>query len=140
MNRQRHIDGSVTFTNVTFLMRKGWIRLLSLFYLLIIPPLLKLTKLTHFIFQFCRIGKDCYWNVNRLSKNNEKLPYLHKITKKKFLVSNKIMRLCLYIKRSTIWYNSFTSYQDWIFSFFTILNKLCLKNCAKCPFKNFIIC
>ena len=36
------------------------------------------------ISQFCRIGKDCSWNGNRLSKNFEKLPYLHKITKGRF--------------------------------------------------------
>ena len=50
------------------------------------------------ISQFCRIEKDCSWNVYRLSKNDEKLPYLHKITKKKFLVCNKNMGLCLYIR------------------------------------------
>ena len=32
------------------------------------------------ISQFCQIGKDSYWNGDRLSKNNEKLPYLHRIT------------------------------------------------------------
>ena len=31
-----------------------------------------------------------------MSGNNEKLPYLHKITKSKFLVSDKNMGLCLY--------------------------------------------
>ena len=50
-----------------------------------------LTKLTHFIFfhskiisQFCRNGKDCYWIGDRLYKNYEKLPYLHKISKREF--------------------------------------------------------
>ena len=34
------------------------------------------------ISQFCRIGKDCDRNGDGMSKNNEKLPYLHKVTKK----------------------------------------------------------
>ena len=37
--------------------------------------------------------------VDRLSKNDEKLPYLHRITKRKFLVRNTNMGLCLYLKR-----------------------------------------
>ena len=47
--------------------------------------------------QFCRIGKDCYLNGGRLSKNNEKLPNLHKLAKKGVLVSNTNMGVCLYI-------------------------------------------
>ena len=34
-----------------------------------------------------------------MSKNDKKLPYLHKITKRKFLVSNKNMRLCQFIRK-----------------------------------------
>ena len=29
------------------------------------------------ISQFCRIGKDCDQNKDRMSENNAKLPYLH---------------------------------------------------------------
>ena len=29
------------------------------------------------ISQFCQIVKDCYWNVDRLFQDDEKLPYLH---------------------------------------------------------------
>ena len=47
--------------------------------------------------QFYQIGKDYYWNVDRRFQNYEKLPYLHSLTKTKFLVSNKKMGLCLYI-------------------------------------------
>ena len=50
--------------------------------------------------QFCLIGKDCDWNGHRLSKNDEKLPYLpylHKLYKRKFLVIDKNMELCLYM-------------------------------------------
>ena len=34
--------------------------------------------------QFCWIGKDCDRNVDRMSKNDEKFPYLHYMTKKYF--------------------------------------------------------
>ena len=40
-------------------------------------------------------------NVDRLFQDEEKLPYLHKITKRKFLVSNKNMGL-----RLSIWVDS----------------------------------
>ena len=41
-----------------------------------------------------------------LFKNNEKLPYLHKITKRRFLVSNKNMGLCLNkYKNAPFFYN-----------------------------------
>ena len=33
-----------------------------------------------------------------VTKNVERLPYLHKIAKRKFLVSNKNMGLCLYMQ------------------------------------------
>ena len=50
--------------------------------------------------QFCWIGKDCYLNGDRLSKNAKKLLHLHKITKKGFkLVKN--MGLYLYILSAT---------------------------------------
>ena len=52
------------------------------------------------ISQFCRIGKYFYRNGDRLSENDEKLPYLHKVTKRKFLVRNKNMGLCLKIQPS----------------------------------------
>ena len=34
------------------------------------------------ISQLCRIGKDCDRHADRMSKNDEKLPYFHKVTKK----------------------------------------------------------
>ena len=34
---------------------------------------------------------------DRLSKNDEKLPYLHKISESKFLVIDKNMELCLFV-------------------------------------------
>ena len=34
--------------------------------------------------QICRISKDCDQNGDRMSKNNVKLAYLHKATKKYF--------------------------------------------------------
>ena len=37
-------------------------------------------------------------NEDRLSKNDEKLPYLHKIYKRKFVVIDKSMGLCLSMK------------------------------------------
>ena len=43
--------------------------------------------------QFCRIGNDFYWNGDRLSKNNEQLLYLNKLTKRKLLVSNNNMSM-----------------------------------------------
>ena len=66
-----------------------------------------LMKLTHFIFQkgrlkdhcqFCRIGKDFDHNGDRMSKNDEKLPYLHLVTKKYFLLAMQNMGLCLYMR------------------------------------------
>ena len=60
--------------------------------------LYKLRYYRKIISQFCLIGQDCYWNGDRLSKNDEKLSYLHKITKRKFLVSNKNIELCQYIQ------------------------------------------
>ena len=39
------------------------------------------TRLNGMLSQFCRIGKDCYWNGSRLSKDDEKLSYSHLLTK-----------------------------------------------------------
>ena len=50
-----------------------------------------LTKLKQFI------GMDCYRNRYRQFHSDEKLPYLHLVTKREYLVSNKKMVLCLYI-------------------------------------------
>ena len=36
------------------------------------------------ISKFCWIGKDCDQNGERMSKNDEKMPYLHKVTRKYF--------------------------------------------------------
>ena len=44
------------------------------------------------------IGKDCDQNGDRMSKKDEKLPYLHKVTKKYFLLAMKNMVLSLYMK------------------------------------------
>ena len=43
---------------------------------------ISIKEIKKIIRQICQIG--CYWNGNRLSKNDEKLLYLHKITKKAF--------------------------------------------------------
>ena len=45
----------------------------------------------------CQIGKDCDQNGDRMSKNDEKLQYLHLVTKKYFYLAMKSMGLCLYI-------------------------------------------
>ena len=37
----------------------------------------KNNKKIKIISQFCRIGKDCDQNSDRMSENDEKLPYLH---------------------------------------------------------------
>ena len=42
------------------------------------------------------LAKDLYWKGGKMSGNNEKLPYLYEITKRKFLVNDKNMGLCLY--------------------------------------------
>ena len=54
-------------------------------------------KIKILISQFFWIIEDCYWHVYRLFKNDEKLSYLHKLTKWKFLVNNKKMELCLFM-------------------------------------------
>ena len=49
------------------------------------------------------------------SKNNEKLPYLHKITKRKLLVSNKNMGQCLFISGSKMLLGN-TTHPYWKFN------------------------
>ena len=48
-----------------------------------VPALTLVTDCTKYLIisQFCRIGKDCYWNGSRLSKDDEKLSYSHLLTK-----------------------------------------------------------
>ena len=41
--------------------------------------------------------EDCHRNIGRMSGNDEKLPCLHELSKRKFLVNDKNMGLCLYI-------------------------------------------
>ena len=41
----------------------------------------KKKKKLKIISQLCRIGKDCDQNSDRMSENDEKLPYLHQVTK-----------------------------------------------------------
>ena len=48
-------------------------------------------KIKNIISQFCQNGKDCDLNGDKLSKNNEKLSYFHKMSKRKFLVVDKNM-------------------------------------------------
>ena len=47
------------------------------------------------ISQFCQIVTDCYWDVDRLFPDGEKVAILALGDKRKSLVSNKKMGLCL---------------------------------------------
>ena len=49
------------------------------------------------ISQICQNSKDCGHIGNRMSDNDEKLPYLHWVTKKYFQLTMKKMGLCLYM-------------------------------------------
>ena len=63
---------------------------------MLLPAMVVLFMYSALLVNFVGLEKS----VTKMSKNDEKLPYLHRITERKFLVCNKHMGLCLHIKLS----------------------------------------